>query len=84
MVTPIIPIHHQSLPTTTNQLTIPSMFYKNVADFQDFMGAGHEGSYSSNKENKGQIAVFWLSVPTNTIAHSPSSKRRGPGSGVTT
>ena len=44
------------------------MSYDNVADFQEFMGAGREGAYSSDKENnKGRIVAFWLSVPTNTI-----------------
>ena len=60
------------------------MSYENVADFQDFMNAGREGSYSSNKENNGRIVAFWLSVPTDAIIHSPSSERRSPGSGVTT
>jgi len=83
-VTPIIPIHHQPLPTTPTIFYHHNMSYENVADFQDFMGAGREGSYSSNKENNGQIVAFWLSVPTNAIVHSPSSKRRSPGSGVTT
>jgi len=83
-VTPIIPIHHQPLPTTPTLLYYHHMSYENVADFQDFMGAGREGSYSSNKENNGRIVVFWLSVPTNAIVHSPSSERRSPGSGVTT
>jgi len=60
------------------------MSYKNIADFQDFMDAGREGSYSSNKENNSQIVAFWLNVPTNAIVHSPSSEGRSPGSGVTT
>jgi len=60
------------------------MSYENVADFQNFMDAGREGSYSSNKENNGRIVAFWLSVPTNAIVHSPSSERRSPGSRVTT
>ena len=60
------------------------MSYENVADFQEFMDAGREGSYSSNKENNGRIVMFWLSVPTNAIVHIPSSERRSPGSGVMT
>jgi len=84
MVTPIIPIHHQPLPTTPTILYHHNMSYEQVADFQDFMGAGCEGSYSSNKENNGRIVAFWLSVPTNAIVHSPLSERRSPGSGVMT
>jgi len=83
-VTPIIPIHHQPLPTTPTILYHHNMSYEQVADFQDFMGAGREGSYSSNKENNGRIVAFWLSVPTNAIVHSSSSEGRSPGSGVTT
>jgi len=60
------------------------MSYENVADFQEFMDAGREGSYSSNKENNGRIVAFWLSVPTNAIVHSSSSERGSSGSGVTT
>jgi len=64
-VTPIIPIHHQPHPTTTNQPTILFMSFDNVTDFQDFMGAGREGVYSSDKENnKGRIVAFWLNVPS--------------------
>jgi len=83
-VTPIIPIHHQPLPTTPTILYHHNMSYENVADFQDFMGVGREGSYSFNKENNGWIVAFWLNVATNAIVHSPSSERRSPGSGVTT
>jgi len=80
---------HHSHPSpattaTTNILFYHNMSYENVADFQDFMGAGREGSYSSNKENNGWIVAFWLNVPTNAIVHSPLSERRSPGSGVTT
>ena len=50
------------------------MSYENVTDFQDFMGAGREGLYSSNKENKGWIVVSWLSVPTDMTIGSPPSK----------
>ena len=61
----IIPII-QLLPT--NQTTILYMSFDNVADFQEFMDAGREGPYSSDKENnKGRIVAFWLSVPTNVI-----------------
>ena len=80
--TPIIPIHHQPLPTPPTPHT--NMSNESVTDFQNFFAGGHEGSYSSNKENQGQIVAFWLSVPTNAIIHSPSSERRGPGSRVTT
>jgi len=83
-VTPIIPIHHQPPPPLPTILFHHNMSYENVADFQEFMDAGREGSYSSNKENNGRIVTFWLSVPTNAIVHSSSSERRSPGSGVTT
>jgi hypothetical protein len=59
------------------------MSFDNVADFQDFMGAGREGAYSSDKENnKGRIVAFWLNVPANAIVLSAPSERRGPRSGV--
>jgi len=67
-----------------SQLYHHNMSYKQVANFQDFMGVGREGSYSSNKENNSWIVTFWLSVPTNAIVHSPLSERRSPGSGVMT
>jgi len=38
------------------------MSFEHVADFQEFMVQGCEGSYSSNKENQGQIVAFWLDV----------------------
>jgi len=84
MVTPIIPIHHQPPPPLPTILFHHNMSYENVADFQDFMGVGREGSYSSNKENNGRIVAFWLIVPTNAIVHSPSPEGRSPGSGVMT
>jgi len=84
MVTPIIPIHHQPPPPLPIILFHHNMSYENVADFQDFMNVGREGSYSSNKENNGQIVTFWLSVPTNVIVHSSSSEGRSAGSGVST
>jgi len=62
----IIPIIQ--LPPTHYQPTILYMSFDNVTNFQEFMGAGREGAYSSDKENnKGRIVAFWLSVPTNAI-----------------
>jgi len=80
-VTPIIPIHRQPPLLLPAILSHHNMSYENVADFQEFMDAGREGSYSSNKENNCRIVAFWLSVPTNAIVHSPSSERRSQGQG---
>jgi len=50
--TPIIPIHHQLHPTTPINHPLVQMSFEDVANFQDFhSGPGHEGLYSSNKEN---------------------------------
>jgi len=75
---PSSPNHHHQ-PTTNYPMS-----FENVVDFQTFFDGGCEGSYSSNKENKGQIVAFWLSVPTNAIIQSYLSKGRSPGSRVTT
>jgi len=77
----IIPI---ILPPPTHQTQtalLLQMSFKHVADFQEFMLQGREGSYSLNKENQGLIVVFWLKVPADTIVivFRPRGEPQGEG-----